>query len=58
MTAGAWAVGGISVGLAYPGLYVRATNAGTSGFTAAELAAAVITAECTGQLLGRAVGEP
>lgn len=52
----AWAVGGIGVGLAYPGLYIRATTAGTSGFTAAELATAVITAECTGQLLGRAVG--
>lgn len=52
----AWAIGGIGVGLAYPGLYVRAATAGSSGFTAAELAAAVITAECTGQLLGRAIG--
>lgn len=52
----AWAVAGIGVGLAYPGLYIRATTAGASGFTAAELATAVITAECTGQLLGRAVG--
>lgn len=52
----AWAVAGIGVGLAYPGLYVKATTAGSSGFTAAELATAVITAECTGQLLGRAVG--
>ncbi|WP_030433529.1 MFS transporter [Allokutzneria albata] len=52
----AWAVGGIGVGLAYPGLYVRATTAGSSGFTATELATAVITAECTGQLLGRAIG--
>ncbi|UUV29072.1 MFS transporter [Amycolatopsis roodepoortensis] len=52
----AWAVAGIGVGLAYPGLYIRATTAGTSGFTAAELATAVITAECVGQLLGRAVG--
>ncbi|WP_240521837.1 MFS transporter [Amycolatopsis vastitatis] len=56
VTVAAWAVGGIGVGLAYPGLYIRATTAGTSGFTAAELATAVITAECTGQLLGRAVG--
>ncbi|MDT7786703.1 MAG: hypothetical protein QOF58_5122 [Pseudonocardiales bacterium] len=52
----AWAVGGIGVGLAYPGLYIKATTAGSSGFTAAQLAAAVITAECTGQLLGRAIG--
>jgi MFS family permease len=52
----AWAMGGIGVGLAYPGLYIRATTAGSSGFTATELATAVITAECTGQLLGRAVG--
>ncbi|MDT7726100.1 MAG: hypothetical protein QOI21_2676 [Actinomycetota bacterium] len=52
----AWAVGGIGVGLAYPGLYIRATTVGPSGFTATELATAVITAECTGQLLGRAVG--
>jgi hypothetical protein len=53
---GAWAVAGIGVGLAYPGLYISATTAGSSGFTAAELATAVITAECVGQLLGRAVG--
>jgi MFS family permease len=52
----AWAVGGIGVGLAYPGLYVRATTAGSSRFTTSELATAVITAECVGQLLGRAVG--
>ena len=52
----AWAVGGIGVGLAYPGLYVNATTAGSSGFTATELATAVITAECTGQLLGRTIG--
>jgi MFS family permease len=52
----AWAVGGIGVGLAYPGLYIRATTAGTRGLTATELATAVITAECTGQLLGRAIG--
>nr|WP_221471994.1 MFS transporter [Amycolatopsis umgeniensis] len=52
----AWTVAGIGVGLAYPGLYIRATTADSSGFTAAELATAVITAECVGQLLGRAVG--
>lgn len=52
----AWAVAGIGVGLAYPGLYIRATTTGSSGLTAAELATAVITAECVGQLLGRAVG--
>jgi MFS family permease len=53
---GAWAVAGIGVGLAYPGLYIRATTADPGGFTATELATAVITAECVGQLLGRAVG--
>jgi hypothetical protein len=52
----AWTVAGIGVGLAYPGLYISATTAGASGFTATELATAVITAECVGQLLGRAVG--
>ncbi len=52
----AWAVGGIGVGLAYPGLYIRATTADASGFTAAELATAVITAEGVGQLVGRAIG--
>ncbi|UOZ02965.1 MFS transporter [Amycolatopsis sp. WQ 127309] len=53
---GAWTVAGIGVGLAYPSLYIRATTAGSSGFTATELATAVITAECVGQLLGRAAG--
>ena len=53
---GAWTVAGIGVGLAYPGLYVRASTPGRSGLTATELATAVITAECVGQLLGRAVG--
>jgi MFS family permease len=50
-----WTVSGIGVGLAYPGLYLSCTSAG-SGFDATELAAAVITAEAFGQLLGRAVG--
>jgi hypothetical protein len=48
----AWAVAGVGVGLAYPALYVRSTTGGD----AAELAAAVITAEAFGGLLGRAVG--
>ncbi|RSM34493.1 MFS transporter [Amycolatopsis balhimycina DSM 5908] len=56
MMVAAWAVGGIGIGLAYPVMYIRATTAGASGFTAVELATAVITAECTGQLLGRAIG--
>ncbi|SFW79174.1 MFS transporter [Amycolatopsis australiensis] len=51
----AWAVAGIGVGLAYPGLYVRATTTGPA-YSATELATAVITAECVGQLLGRALG--
>jgi MFS family permease len=52
----AWTVGGIGVGLAYPGLYMRATTAGTSGLTATELATAAITAETFGSLLGHAAG--
>ena len=52
----AWTVGGVGVGLAYPGLYIRATTAGTSGLTATQLATAAITAETFGSLLGRAVG--
>lgn len=47
---------GGGVGLAYPGLYIRATATGSRGFTATELATAVITAEAIGGLLGRAVG--
>jgi hypothetical protein len=50
-----WTVSGIGVGLAYPGLYVSCTSAG-SGFDATELAAAVITAEAFGGLFGRAGG--
>ncbi|TWH20826.1 hypothetical protein [Prauserella rugosa] len=52
----AWAVAGIGVGLAYPSLYLMASTAGSSGFTATELATAVITAEAIGGLLGRAAG--
>ncbi|WP_092775040.1 MFS transporter [Actinokineospora terrae] len=52
----AWAAGGIGVGLSYPGLYIRSTTSSSGAFTATDLAAAVITAECTGQLLGRAIG--
>ncbi|MFJ7213228.1 MFS transporter [Amycolatopsis sp. NPDC098790] len=52
----AWTVAGAGVGLAYPALYVRASTAGPGGLTATELATAVITAECVGQLLGRAAG--
>ena len=51
-----WTVSGIGIGLAYPGLYLRCTTAGSSGFSATELATAVITAEAFGGLLGRAVG--
>lgn len=50
----AWTLGGAGVGLAYPGLYLRATT-GTSA-RAAELATAVITAETVGGLLGQAGG--
>ncbi|KAA9165562.1 MFS transporter [Amycolatopsis acidicola] len=52
----AWTVAGVGVGLAYPALYLMATTAGTSGFGAAELATAVITAEAIGSLLGQALG--
>lgn len=50
----AWTLGGVGVGLAYPSLYLRCTTGATFGAT--ELAAAVITAEAFGGLLGRAVG--
>lgn len=55
----AWAAGGAGVGLAYPGLYLRATTAAPAPgrpLPAAELATAVITAETVGGLLGRAGG--
>lgn len=52
----AWAVTGIGVGLAYPALYVTATTARSAGLTSGELAAAIITSETAGGLLGRAVG--
>jgi MFS family permease len=52
----AWTVAGVGVGLAYPGLYVRSTTAGTGGLTATQLASAAITAETFGGLLGRAAG--
>lgn len=55
----AWALAGVGVGLAYPGLYLRSTTAGAGGpraAQAAELATAVITAEAIGGLLGRAGG--
>jgi hypothetical protein len=48
----AWAVAGVGIGLAYPGLYVRCT----SSDRASEAATAVITAEAFGQLLGMAAG--
>lgn len=51
-----WTIGGVGVGLAYPGLYIRASTAGGSGLTATQLATAAITAEAFGSLLGRAVG--
>ncbi|GIJ74796.1 MFS transporter [Virgisporangium ochraceum] len=52
----AWTATGIGVGLAYPGLYIRATTAGATGLTATQLATAAITAETFGSLLGRAAG--
>jgi hypothetical protein len=48
----AWAATGVGIGVAYPGLYLRATTGG--GATA--LATAVITAEAFGGLLGRTGG--
>ena len=50
----AWTLGGAGVGLAYPSLYLRCTTGAAFGATG--LAAAVITAEAFGALLGRAVG--
>jgi MFS family permease len=53
----AWTLGGVGVGLAYPGLYLLCTTVDRSaGLGAVELAAAVITAEAFGGLLGRAAG--
>ncbi|MQA07834.1 MAG: MFS transporter [Pseudonocardiaceae bacterium] len=51
-----WTATGVGVGLAYPSLYILATNADITRFTAPELATAVITAEAFGSLLGRATG--
>jgi MFS family permease len=52
----AWGLAGAGVGLAYPGLYLRSTTAHGNSAGAAELAAAVITAEAIGGLLGRTGG--
>jgi MFS family permease len=49
----AWALAGVGIGLAYPGLYLRCTPA--TG-PATMLATAVITAEAFGTLLGSAAG--
>lgn len=51
-----WTITGIGVGLAYPALYILSTTSKTGDFDASELAAAVITAEAFGGLLGRAAG--
>jgi MFS family permease len=69
---GSWTVGGVGIGLAYPGLYLLCTTApettasettasettgpDTPGFGAVDLATAVITAEGFGGLLGGAAG--
>ena len=53
---GAWTAAGIGVGLAYPGLYIRATSVGAHGFSPAALATAAITAEAFGGMLGGALG--
>jgi hypothetical protein len=47
-----WALAGVGIGLAYPGLYVRCTTSDRP----AEAATAVITAEAFGSLLGMAAG--
>ncbi|NHN56367.1 MFS transporter [Calidifontibacter sp. DB0510] len=51
----AWAVAGVGVGLAYPTLYLAASTP-PEGTGATELAAAVITAESFGALLGGSAG--
>lgn len=51
----AWALTGLGVGLAYPGLYLRATTEEAS-LSANQLAAAVITTESFGGLIGSAAG--
>jgi predicted MFS family arabinose efflux permease len=48
----AWTLAGVGIGLAYPGLYVRCTTSDRP----AEAAAAVLTAEEFGSLLGAAGG--
>jgi MFS family permease len=51
-----WTLSGIGVGLAYPSLYVLASDLTGSSMGPSELAAAVITAEDFGGLMGRTVG--
>ena len=51
-----WACVGIGVGLAYPGLYVLASTVDRAGLGPVQLAAAVITSETFGGLLGQAAG--
>jgi MFS family permease len=52
----AWTLAGVGVGLAYPSLAVLGTTATTAGPPAPILAAAVITAESFGALVGQATG--
>ena len=51
----AWGLTGLGVGLAYPGLYLRATTETTS-LAGTRLAAAVITTESFGGLVGSSAG--
>lgn len=55
-----WTLGGVGVGLAYPGLYLLCTTVDhdddDDASLAVERATAVITAEAFGSLFGRAVG--
>ncbi|MEU5695051.1 MFS transporter [Actinosynnema sp. NPDC020468] len=51
-----WTTTGVGVGLAYPALYILSTTPGPGELDATDLAAAVITAEAFGGLLGRAAG--
>lgn len=51
-----WTIAGAGVGLAYPVLYLRASSSTPGTSDAARLAAAVITAESFGALLGGSLG--
>jgi Major Facilitator Superfamily len=52
----AWALAGVGVGLAYPSLFIGGSTPTADGPPAAVLAAAVLTAEAFGTLVGQSAG--